>query len=532
MACGTIVVKEKMNTGARVSSGRARRRTPAPSGSSIVARRPSRLDTVSRSTEPNTAVSGEINPRVILDGMAIGIAVTDLEGRIVDSNAALQRMLGYGAAELCGVAFSSLSEPEEADAGPPLHSQLIRGGCDRVAVDRVLVSRDRHTIWCHVTAALIRGNDDRPEAVAITLEDATERRWMADALRENERQLRTVVERVRDGLFIGTPDGLVIMYNPAMEAISGYTMIEANEHGWFDLACRDPAVRATVAALAVRAMDGENVAVEVPIVRKNGSPAWIGLSMSPIRVGRERFFLGVVSDITRGKQQEEQLAYLASHDALTGLPNRLVLEESIRREMARLALQGGRSALLFADVDDFKTVNDTLGHSSGDQVLVTLAHLLRKILRPEDVLARLGGDEFGVLLFNTNPEGALVVAERLRRAVDEFRFSLGNHVFHLGLSIGAVPIQGQPSGEVALSQADAAMYQAKRQGRNRVVLRLPRETEGAVSPREGRAVVLMEPWSRGTLGVDCRAATGPVDGPEGAGGTLPSPDVTLSPRPR
>lgn len=182
------------------------------------------------------------------------------------------------------------------------------------------------------------------------------------------------------------------------------------------------------------------------------------------------------TDITDRKEQEERLAYVATHDPLTNLPNRHVLEDALGRAVARAA-RGLPGALLFLDLDNFKLVNDTLGHAAGDQVLGSFTRLLQRSLRPDDLLARFGGDEFAVLLEGTTLEEAYAVAQRLRRAVEEARFELledtGEHRFDLGVSIGLVAIDGRDDPTVILSRADAAMYAAKEQGRNRVVAYRP-----------------------------------------------------------
>jgi diguanylate cyclase (GGDEF)-like protein len=163
-----------------------------------------------------------------------------------------------------------------------------------------------------------------------------------------------------------------------------------------------------------------------------------------------------------------KLSYQARHDALTGLPNRRSLEEELYRSIAR-ARRGRAGALLFLDLDNFKLVNDTLGHSAGDKLLVEVSHVLARQLRPNDILARLGGDEFAVLLDGTAMAQAQMLAERLRSAIDGFRFTLDGHSFELGLSVGLVAIDGWQDAHMLLAQADSAMYAAKERGRNRVV---------------------------------------------------------------
>ncbi|HEX3047866.1 MAG TPA: EAL domain-containing protein [Bacillota bacterium] len=174
------------------------------------------------------------------------------------------------------------------------------------------------------------------------------------------------------------------------------------------------------------------------------------------------------------QEQEKQLGFLATHDQLTGLPNRRMLENALKKGIA-CARRGKPSAFMMMDLDNFKVVNDTLGHSIGDKVLIAFTGLLQQHLREYDLLARIGGDEFALLLDGEDIHEAKAVADRICQAIEEQRFVFDNHNFHLGLSIGIVLIDGNHDQGTLLSQADTAMYTAKRQGRNRAVLYYPED---------------------------------------------------------
>jgi len=187
-------------------------------------------------------------------------------------------------------------------------------------------------------------------------------------------------------------------------------------------------------------------------------------------------------------RHEAELLHMASHDPLTGLPNRSVLEQALRDSVEQAAL-GNVSTLLYFDLDQFKIVNDTLGHGSGDRLLVTIADLVRSVLRGQDMLARLGGDEFAALLPGVRIEEATRVAERVRRVVDEYRFVENGQGFALGMSIGLTAITGSGSASEMLGQADIACYTAKSEGRNRVAVYEPEATTLALLSGDGRWTV-------------------------------------------
>ena len=185
-----------------------------------------------------------------------------------------------------------------------------------------------------------------------------------------------------------------------------------------------------------------------------------------------------VRHLLASRRAERFMMHLAYHDSLTALPNREYFHQRLSEVLADRGAGAAQHAVMYIDLDQFKIVNDTCGHSAGDQLLRQLAHLLQTTLRKGDLLARLGGDEFGVLLIGCDPEQACQVAEKLRATVANFRFFWDSRVFTVGASIGVVPIDGDsvPLATV-LSAADAACYAAKDSGRNQVQVYRPENEE-------------------------------------------------------
>lgn len=211
--------------------------------------------------------------------------------------------------------------------------------------------------------------------------------------------------------------------------------------------------------------------LEMRLLRPDQSTIWARATLSDIDLPSEpraRTLL-IVEDVSQAHRLSQELLYQASHDALTGLINRREIEARLQHMLADARQGGVRHALCFVDLDQFKIVNDTCGHSAGDELLRRLARELPECLRPRDVLGRLGGDEFAVLLERTRPEGAVRAAEKLQQALRNFVFPWEGRSFNLTASIGIVEIdEHAPDVGSLLRAADTACYLAKEEGRNRI----------------------------------------------------------------
>lgn len=274
-------------------------------------------------------------------------------------------------------------------------------------------------------------------------------------------------EHARDIILFVRLDGLIIEVNNAAVAAYGYDREELLSMRIHDLREGDDEA---LIATQMKQAESKGLLFETIHRRKDGSSFPVEVSSQGAMIGGERVLLSVVRDITGRKRVEKQLQYLATHDSLTNIPNRYSLEENLGRVVAK-AGRGENSALLLIDLDNFKMVNDTLGHAAGDELLISLTKILKNNLREGDLLARLGGDEFAVLLEGTTVDEAWIVAEKLRRVVEECELCLIMYrsCFNLSISIGFVMVDGTLDSQKVLSLVDTALYAAKEDGRNRVV---------------------------------------------------------------
>jgi diguanylate cyclase (GGDEF)-like protein/PAS domain S-box-containing protein len=308
-------------------------------------------------------------------------------------------------------------------------------------------------------------------AIGALLGSALTRRRAEEALRESEERFRSVVQSAIDAVVLADQAGTIVGWNAAAEKMFGYTQPEvvgrpltllmperfheAHQAGLGRLARGGPPkVLGTVLELFGRRQDGTEFPLE--------------LSLSTWTTAGEACFSGILRDITERKRAEEALAHDAFHDSLTGLPNRRLFLDRLGAVLSRLARRPSEVAVLFIDIDNFRVVNDSLGHVAGDRVLVQLAERLRAVTRVADTLARFGGDEFVLLCEDLGERGqAALIAERIR-ALTKDPFLVDNQAVHLSVSVGirfAEAPDRRP--EELLRDADAAMFQAKERGRSR-----------------------------------------------------------------
>jgi diguanylate cyclase (GGDEF)-like protein/PAS domain S-box-containing protein len=316
--------------------------------------------------------------------------------------------------------------------------------------------------------------------VARHVANALERVRARDALRESETRFRALAETAPCAIFIY--QGSEFRYvNAAAAELSGYTPDELLRLNFFDLV--HPDFREQVRDRGLQRQRGEAAPerYEFKILTKHGDERWLDFSSGVIEFAGRTAALGTAFDITDRKRGDERMRTLAYHDPLTGLPNRLLFHDRLKLAVAQAHRTRERLAVLFVDVDGFKLINDSLGHSVGDRVLEKVAERLVSCVREGDTVARLGGDEFVLILPGLDrPEEVPVVAEKILIALRRPLRAEGRELFvTASMGVSLYPDDGEDA-PTLVKNADTAMYRAKEQGRDQCQLYTPAMNVSAV----------------------------------------------------
>jgi diguanylate cyclase (GGDEF)-like protein/PAS domain S-box-containing protein len=306
------------------------------------------------------------------------------------------------------------------------------------------------------------------------LEQALTRTQTAnEAHRDSEERYRTVVEGVREVIFRIDAKGRWALLNRAWEEMTGHPVADSIGHPIIEFIHPDDREVHTGLARHVSRGERDEYRHELRVVGREGADIWVDAHARPLHdeAGRFSGMSGTLTDVTVRRELELRLANQAFHDDLTGLANRALFKDRVEHALTRRSRRPHLVALLFLDLDRFKTVNDSLGHAVGDRLLVAIGERLHVALRPEDTIARLGGDEFGILVDDvTAPRQVLGLAERISAAFDSpFRFD--EREITIRCSIGVVLASGgHRTADDLLRDADVAMYRAKVNGRGSYAL--------------------------------------------------------------
>lgn len=426
--------------------------------------------------EPERRAAEVLTPprHVLVAGLrltAAGVLVaTEHDGRLVVTwtTPAVDRLLGVALGEAVGLDLDVVVVREidhDPDEPRSLTEIVIEG---TGLIDVSLRHGDGPPVAVRVAAT--RVEDDHQASWVVTLEEIDEQVRADARLRESEERFRTLAAQAPIGIVVSdvglrlgfVNDRALQLWDQSIEVMRSPRWIEAIV----------PEDRESVVTALASVLAGGEVDLPLHIRTSVGDVRALRLRAAPVRLeGRGAGFIASLEDTTAQRHHEEELRHAALHDPLTGLPNRAMLDQVLEVTVASRRHTDAAAALLFFDLDDFKSINDGHGHTAGDEVLVEVANRLSGTLRDDDLLARFGGDEFVVLCRQVpDVDVAVAVAERMRQRLAD-PIVVGDQTVHVGVSIGVAMLDDSDHGpHQLLRDADAAMYRAKRTGRDRVVV--------------------------------------------------------------
>ena len=423
----------------------------------------------------------------------IGIFDHDQRSNVIYWSSEQRRIYGWDAAEPVTLEkFIACVHPDDSER---ITAQVRRAhdsaGDGLFDVEHRIIRRDGNIRWIKTRSQTFfegEGSERRPVRTVGAIADITEARAAEQALRDSEARYQTLIDTVPDPVLVHV-DWRYVYANPAalqlLGARSGDQIIGADA-----LSIVHPDSRDFARERISRQQRGEPVArnVEQRWLRLDGTAVDVEVTGVPFMLGGKRAVHVISRDITERKQVQARIEHLAYHDPLTQLPNRSLLLDRLQQALARCRRRGSRGALLFIDLDRFKTINDSLGHPIGDLLLREVARCLTGHVRAEDTVARLGGDEFIVLLGDidasrdTAAHEARSVAEKIHAALAR-EFIVAGYTLHAGASIGMVVFpDADESADDILRHADIAMYRAKTAGRDTICFFSP-EMQAAATER-------------------------------------------------
>ncbi len=414
----------------------------------------------------------ETHMRTIVDTAAEGIIVVDENGIIDTFNQAAERLFGYMAQEIRGRHLASLL-PDVFEV-----KKCIDTHDEEREVEGLHRNGGRIQISLRISAMDISGK----RMFTCLVADISQRKHAEQELLAAEARYRALVETAHDLVWSVDPQGKWSYLNASSRTIYGVEPEDMVGRSITEF-CAPEYQQADQRAFSELLAGSDLYQYETVHLDRHGKRRHLSFNAKTHRDARGNIeqISGTAHDITDQKAFHQQLSYQAEHDALTKLFNRHYFQEELERTVARVARnQQGTCALFYIDLDQFKYINDTLGHAAGDILLIEISELLLRHVREGDLLARFGGDEFTLLLYNISPADVLSTAEHFRQLFEDYRFLQDGKSFNVTSSIGAAIIdQLVESAEAALSHADIACNLAKAQGRNRISLYDPSERNKA-----------------------------------------------------
>lgn len=413
---------------------------------------------------------GEASER--LDGIVSSIqdvvySVSADVSRVIYVNAAAETVYGRSVSEFTQdpAIWLEMIHPEDRERAHRLLAEIAKTG--RIDGEYRIMRPDGAIRWVYTRSRLIRDAKGKPLRIDGTSTDITQRKLAEEAVRASEERFRALIQNAQDIITVLNPDGTIEFESPSLRSILGYPPEELIGKRAFDYIHPDDTNEAAQKIAAGLQNPGEPQTAQFRFRHKDGSWRYLESVGSAMETDSGVTIIVNSRDVTARKEAEELIAHMAYHDALTGLPNRLYLQDFANVALAQADRSGAMVGVLSIDLDYLKRVNDTFGHPSGDELLKSAAERLNASVREGDTVARVGGDEFLAIVSQcSSAEDAEAAASRI---VEAFRkpFLVSGAECKVTASIGlsVFPADSQDLKEL-IKNADAAMYRAKKQGRD------------------------------------------------------------------
>jgi len=406
--------------------------------------------------------------KVLVEHLQDGIFVIEDE-KFTYVNQHLADMFAYPVDGLIGKPFIELVADMDKAMVQERHHARIAGKNVPELYDIHIITGHGSIICCSLNVGL--STDQSGKFVAVgSVRDVTQQRVALASLQAAKADLSSIFEQLPDVFYRTDMQGIITKMSPSCFDVLGYS---AEEFLGTSLASyyKTPEERQKV-VLAIIAGGGKATRVEAAFKHKNGSTVWVSTSAivrnSP--EGHPICIEGVARDVTEQKGMEEHLIALSRIDSMTGVYNRRYYMDKCEEVINMMKRYHRPASMMVADLDYFKSINDSYGHHAGDLALKAFADVCRQEIRESDFLGRLGGEEFGLMLPETTFEQAKTLAERIRKSVEDLVVRVGDDSISFTVSIGLVELNiNDTSLDSIMSCADLAMYRAKATGRNRVV---------------------------------------------------------------
>lgn len=404
--------------------------------------------------------------RSFFDLASVGVAQVEARsGRFFKINQKYCNIVGYTQEELCQKTFRDITHPDDARIDRQQRIDLLAGTITEYTIEKRYLRKDGSLVWVILSVTPMWQPGEEPKYSLAVVRDITVRK-----LAEEKLVFATkVFEHSIEGIVVTDMKGDILQVNQAFSKITGYSAEEAIGQNPKILKSNKHEAEFYQRMWTQLSEQGQ-WSGEIWNRRKSGDvyPEWLTINAVHDPQGRITNYVSIFHDITELKRQQEALEHQAQHDALTGLPNRILFNDRLQMALNRMEREkGNQMALMFLDLDNFKHINDEFGHTAGDQLLIELANRLKVLLRLGDTLARQGGDEFLILLPDIESvDNVCLVANRLLQTMNQpYHYKEIEYFVTGSIGITIAPIDSVYP-DTLIKNADMAMYKAKKMGRN------------------------------------------------------------------